>query len=178
VEENTVQYLINFIILAIIYFLFFYKKWHKSTKKMFIINTLMYVYIAMVLYVTLMPFPIPLLNGTNNLFLNTVNLIPFRDSRLNYHGSIREVLLNVIMMMPFGFLYPIIKKSGMLRTVTIGFLFSLTIESAQLLSAFWGGISSRTFDVTDLITNTFGALLGYLFFILLKPIVLVVFDEK
>ena len=70
-DENMVQYLINFVILALIYFLFFYKKWYKVSKKVFIINTLMYIYITMVLGVTLMPFPVPFLNGTNNLFLET-----------------------------------------------------------------------------------------------------------
>ena len=85
------------------------------SKKVFIVNTLMYIYITMVLYVTLMPFPIPFLNGTNNLFLETANIIPFRNLRLNYYGSIREILLNVIMMIPFGFLFPIIKKSGILK---------------------------------------------------------------
>lgn len=132
----------------------------------------MYTYIVMVLFVTLMPLPIPFLNGTNNLFLETVNLIPFRDLRLNYYGAVREIFLNIIMMIPFGFLYPIIRKVGILKTVTVVFLFSLTIESTQLLSAFWGGLASRSFDVTDLITNTFGGLVGYLFFSTLKPIFL------
>jgi len=173
-----VQYLVDFVILAFIYFLFFYKKWHKGSKIAFIINTLMYIYIAMVLGVTLMPFPVPFLNGTNNLFLETVNLVPFRDLSSNYSGSVREIFLNVIMMMPFGFLYPIIKKSGILKTVAMCFLFSLAIESTQLLSAFWGGLASRSFDVTDLITNTFGGLLGYLFFIILKPITLRILNEQ
>ena len=148
------------------------------SKKVFIVNTLMYIYITMVLYVTLMPLPIPFLNGTNNLFLETANIIPFRNLRLNYYGSIREILLNVIMMIPFGFLFPIIKKSGILKTVAMCFLFSLAIEIAQLLSAFWGALSSRTFDVTDLITNTSGGLLGYLFFIVLKPIILGILNEQ
>ncbi|MGB4351007.1 MAG: hypothetical protein WBJ01_01255, partial [Tissierellaceae bacterium] len=82
------DYLINFIILVLIYFLFFYKKWNKKPKKTLIINTLMYTYIVVVLFVTLMPLPIPFLNGTNNLFLETVNLIPFRDLRLNYYGAV------------------------------------------------------------------------------------------
>ena len=173
-----VQYLINFVILAFIYFLFFYKKWYKGSKTVFKINTLMYIYISMVLGVTLMPFPVPFLNGTNNLFLETVNLIPFRDLRLNYHGSVREIFLNIIMMMPFGFLYPIIKKSGILKTVAMCFLFSLAIESTQLLSAFWGGLASRTFDATDLITNTFGGLIGYLFFVIIKPTILRIINEQ
>ncbi|HFL3828474.1 glycopeptide antibiotics resistance protein [Keratinibaculum paraultunense] len=172
------DYLINFIILVLIYFLFFYKKWNKKPKKTLIINTLMYTYIVMVLFVTLMPLPIPFLNGTNNLFLETVNLIPFRDLRLNYYGAVREIFLNIIMMIPFGFLYPIIRKVGILKTVTVVFLFSLTIESTQLLSAFWGGLASRSFDVTDLITNTFGGLVGYLFFSTLKPIIFKILNEQ
>lgn len=172
------DYLINFIILVLIYFLFFYKKWNKKPKKTLIINTLMYTYIVMVLFVTLMPLPIPFLNGTNNLFLETVNLIPFRDLRLNYYGAVREIFLNIIMMIPFGFLYPIIRKVGILKTVTVVFLFSLTIESTQLLSAFWGGLASRSFDVTDLITNTFGGLVGYLFFSILKPIIFKILNEQ
>jgi glycopeptide antibiotics resistance protein len=138
----------------------------------------MYTYIVMVLFVTLMPLPIPFLNGTNNLFLETVNLIPFRDLRLNYYGAVREIFLNIIMMIPFGFLYPIIRKVGILKTVTVVFLFSLTIESTQLLSAFWGGLASRSFDVTDLITNTFGGLVGYLFFSTLKPIIFKILNEQ
>jgi glycopeptide antibiotics resistance protein len=118
------------------------------------------------------------LNGTNNLFLETVNLIPFKGLRLNYYGSVREIILNVIMMMPFRFLYLIIKKAGILKTVTMCFLFSLTIESTQLLSAFWGGLASRTFDVTELITNTFGGLLEYLFFSVLKPTIFRILNEQ
>lgn len=82
------------------------------------------------------------------------------------------------MMMPFRFLYLIIKKAGILKTVTMCFLFSLTIESTQLLSAFWGGLASRTFDVTELITNTFGGLLEYLFFSVLKPTIFRILNEQ
>ncbi|HHT56994.1 VanZ family protein, partial [Herbinix luporum] len=120
---------------------------------------------------TLMPFPIPFINGTNNLFIESINLIPFRDLRLNYGGAIREIILNIIMMVPFGFLYPIIKKKGVLRVTISTFLFSFVIEILQLMSAWWGGLSSRSFDVTDLITNTFGGLIGYIIFIVLRPLI-------
>lgn len=125
----------------------------------------------MVLFVTLMPFAIPLINGTNNLFLETANLIPFRDLKSNHNGAIREIILNTVMTMPFGFLYPIIKKQGILKTFVSTFLFSLAIELAQLMSAWWGGLSSRSFDITDLITNTFGGLIGYIIFLILKPLI-------
>lgn len=136
----------------------------------------MYIYIVMVLFVTLMPFPIPF-GGTNNLFLETANFIPFRDLALNYEGAVREIVLNIIMMTPFGFLYPIIKKRGILITIILTFLFSLFIESSQLLSAWWGSLHSRSFDVTDLITNTFGGLMGCLAYIALKPLINKVLKE-
>jgi len=64
------------------------------------------------------------------------------------------------------------------KTVAKGFLFSFAIESAQLLSAIWGCLSSRSFDVTDLITNTSGSLLGFLFFMILKPIIPRILNEE
>ncbi|MFD3272917.1 VanZ family protein [Paenibacillus dendritiformis] len=170
------DYLLDFILLAFIYVLFFYRKWNKKSKKHLILNSIIYVYIVMVLIVTVMPFTLPF-GGTNNLFMETANFIPFRDLMANYSGAARELLLNVIMMMPFGFLYPISKKKGALSTVALTFLFSLIIESSQLLSAWWGGLHSRTFDVTDLITNTFGGLLGYLIFLVLRPAVQKILKE-
>lgn len=169
--DAVLMYFLDFFILVIIYFMFFYRKWSKGSKNMLLRNTTMYVYIMMVLFVTLMPFPIPFINGTNNLFIKSINLIPFRDLRLNYGGAIREIILNIIMMVPFGFLYPIIKKKGVLRVTISTFLFSFVIEILQLMSAWWGGLSSRSFDVTDLITNTFGGLIGYIIFIVLRPLI-------
>lgn len=131
----------------------------------------MFVYVVMVLFVTLMPFTMPL-GGTNELFMETANFIPFRDLRLNYGGANREILLNIIMMIPFGFFYPTLNKKGVIKTVFTTFLFSLFIESYQLLSVWWNGVDTRIFDVTDLITNTLGGLIGYVIFFLLKSLVL------
>lgn len=172
----NLDYFFDFILLALIYLLFFFRKWRKQPKKL-IMNTIMYVYIAMVLFVTLMPFTIPL-GGVNNLFMETANFIPFRDLMLNYNGAVKGILLNIIMMMPFGFLFPIIKNKGVFSTVALTFLFSLIIECSQLLSAWWGGLNQRTFDVTDLITNTFGGFIGYLIFIVLRPVIRKIFNES
>lgn len=125
-----------------------------------------------------MPFKIPLINGTNNLFVQTANFIPFRDLKSNYNGAVREIILNCVMMIPFGLLYPIIKKQGVFNTIIYTFLFSLTIELLQLLSAWWAGLSSRSFDITDLITNTFGGLIGYIIFLVLKPLIFKVLRKQ
>lgn len=169
------NYLINFLLFILIYFAFFFRRWRKNSIKEFGLKTLMYIYIVMVFFVTLMPFPIPFA-GSNNLFLETANFIPFRDVIMGYDGAVREIILNVIMMMPFGFLYPIIRKKGFIMTIAFSFFFSLFIECVQLLSAWWGSLYSRSFDVTDLITNTSGGFLGYLIYYILKSLIRKVLD--
>lgn len=159
----------NFIILAIIYYLFFYQKWKKAEKEL-IIKTVMYVYICMVLFVTIMPFPIPT-GSTNKAFMESANFIPFRDFYHNYLGAKREIILNIIMMIPFGFLYPFIRNKKLVATVSLTFFFSLIIECTQLLGSYWAILHARSFDVTDLITNTFGGFVGYFIFVILKPII-------
>lgn len=163
------DYFINFILLVIIYLFFFYRKWNKASKILLMIKTSMYVYFVLVLFFTLMPFTISF-NSTNNLFMETANLIPFRDVRLHYDGAIREVLLNIIMMVPFGFLYPIIKKKVYLWLFLLHFslVYLLSFHSYWVFGE-WG--KPKNFDVTDLITNTSGGLIGYLVYIVLKPTV-------
>lgn len=164
------DYVINFVFLALIYFFIFFDKWRKRGKTVLILNTMMYVYIVMVLFVTIMPITIPT-GATNPLFMETANFEPFRDIKLHYYGAVREAYLNVLMMIPFGFLYPIIKNKGVFSTIALTFLFSLAIESFQLLSVWLGSLNQRTFDVTDLITNTCGGFVGYFIFMILKPVV-------
>ncbi|SOC21814.1 glycopeptide antibiotics resistance protein [Ureibacillus xyleni] len=165
------DYFIDFLLLALIYNIFFYKKWKRELKWALTIKTLMYLYVVLVLFVTLMPFTMPF-SGMNKGFMETANFIPFRDLRLKYDGAIREIVLNILMMVPFGFLYPSITKKGMLKTVVTTLFFSLAIESYQLLSVWWNGIETRIFDVTDLITNTSGGLIGYLTFVILRAVVI------
>lgn len=55
-------------------------------------------------------------------------------------------------------------------------MFSLFIELVQLLYC-WGGVSyARNFDITDLVTNTFGGLIGYIVYIVFKPVIIKVLE--
>lgn len=159
------DYLLNSCLLAVIYILFFRKRWKENPAHNLELNFIMYLYVGLVLMVTLMPFATPF-GEIRDSISHTINLIPFRDLSLGYRGAEREILLNVVMLIPFGFLYPAIKRRGLLITVLMTFLFSLTIETAQLVSNWWGGRIPRLFDVTDLITNTAGGFLGYLLFLI------------
>lgn len=81
-----------------------------------------------------------------------INLIPF-----SREIDLRGYLLNVVMLLPLGFLLPLIwKELGKVPHVFVtGFLFSLLIEVTQMLSP-------RGTDVDDLILNSLGAVAGFL----------------
>lgn len=75
------------------------------------------------------------------------------------------------MMIPFGFMYPI-KGRSFFKIVFMTFLFSLTIE---LLQPF---VSSRTSDITDLLTNALGGIIGYIFYLIFKPLINKIFVKR
>ena len=72
--------------------------------------------------------------------------------------NVSQVLLNVAMFIPLGYLLPYIfdwyRRSIRRRTVITGFLASLLIENVQLVT------KHGFYDVDDLVTNTIGAWIG------------------
>lgn len=156
---------IDFIVLIVLYVTVFFNKWRIKGKTKLLVNTLMYIYISLVLYVTLMPIIVSLPFIFNHPY-TPMNIIPFDDYFSGRGDTVRQILLNIIMMMPFGFLLPVVKKQNLLSCLLWTFLFSLGIELIQpLINGF------RSADITDLITNTIGALLGYLLFLVFKPLI-------
>ena len=158
--------LVDFIFLIIIYILKFYKKWKEKGRDVLVVNTTMYIYLSFVLYFTLMPI-ITSLPFIFNHSYTPMNLVPFIDV-LNSRGDfVRQVVLNVIMTIPFGFLIPFIKKENvkLLKIVFYTFLLSLGIE---LLQPLINGI--RSADITDLITNVIGGIIGYVMYLIFKPL--------
>lgn len=158
--------LVDFIFLIIIYFWKFYKKWKEKGRDVLLVNTTMYIYLSFVLYFTLMPIITSLPFIFNHQY-TPMNLVPFIDV-LNSRGDfVRQVGLNVIMTIPFGFLVPFIKKENvrLLKIVFYTFLLSLGIELLQpLINGF------RSADITDLITNVIGGIIGYVMYLIFRPL--------
>ena len=160
--------ILDFALLAALYAAIYFLRLRKRDGRYRVWYTLFYIYACMVICVTLMPFQIAVPGG-NRLFLEEINLEPFRDLKRGYLGAKTGIALNFLMFVPLGFLLPALKKRGIIRVFFASFFASLCIESVQLLYC-WGGVSnSRIFDVTDLITNTAGGTAGYLFFLLARP---------
>lgn len=83
----------------------------------------------------------------------SINWIPFHDFS---SSNILGMVLNIVMLIPFGAFLPIYftKFRKLLPTVIAGMSMSLVIEILQLFTF-------RATDVDDLIMNTLGNLLGY-----------------
>jgi glycopeptide antibiotics resistance protein len=132
--------------------------------------TIFYIYIYKVLDYTLIQFQSLLLLRyfVPNLMLRgleagrTVNLIPLVTLRL---VDVKTTLLNVLMMMPFGFGLPFVTNFRFKKVVTAGLLLSIVIEFLQFITGFVANTSFRIADINDVIFNTLGVAIGYILFV-------------
>lgn len=106
-----------------------------------------------------------------------IDIIHAYSYKLKYNIDTQfELLLNVLLLLPFGVLFPYITKSKkLIYTLIGGFLISLTIEVLQFV------LKKGTFELTDIINNSLGVLVGYLIYVLVRKIKCVMigrYDKK
>ena len=155
--QNLAQYLPDAAVLAAV-FLLLLPRWRRQGRRRLAVSALFYLYMAGVLWVTVLP--VLSMIGVHHPYQPMV-LEPFRDLRLGYGNALRQLLLNALMTVPLGFLWPLVRRrSGLLRAVGAAFLLSLCIELVQPLLP-----TARTADITDLICNTAGSLAGYVLYL-------------
>ncbi len=68
---------------------------------------------------------------------------------------IKQILGNLTMLLPFGFMLPMLKKVTLKQVLLISMLFSIGIEVTQFIT----GRGLMEFD--DVFNNTVGAVIGY-----------------
>lgn len=162
--KYMIKYFIDFLALILLYIFVFLRRWKVRGKDSLFVNTLMYAYISLVLYFTMMPVATSIPFILDHPY-EPMNLVPFIDVSMGRGDFSRQVILNVIMTLPFGFLCPLTqtKRAKFGTTVFFCFLMSLGIE---LLQPFF----NRSSDITDLITNVIGGALGYGLYTIFKPV--------
>jgi glycopeptide antibiotics resistance protein len=142
----------------------------KKSLAYLIFFTIFYIYIVTVLDYTLFQFqslvllkyfmPDLILNGqTAGKDLNLIPLITLTPQDL------KTSLLNILLLIPFGFGLPFITNYRMKEIVGIGALFSIVIEFMQLITGFMAKITFRIADINDVIFNTVGVAIGYILFV-------------
>ncbi len=161
--SSLMKYAIDFAILLLLYIFYFYKRWRAQGKEIVFIRTTMYVYLAFVLYFTLMPITTSLPFILNHPYV-PMNMVPFIDVLEGRGDFFRQIALNVLMTIPFGILLPMNTKKNFPTVVIYAFLMSLSIELLQPLIN-----GARSSDVTDIITNVLGAVIGYVIYLPIKP---------
>ena len=162
--KYLIKYFIDFAVLIFLYASVFFRRWRPQGRDVLFVNTLMYAYLSLVLFFTMMPVITSIPFILDHPY-KPMNLVPFIDVTLGRGDFFRQVGLNVVMTLPFGFLFPLTqgKKAKIGLTVFSCFLMSLGIE---LLQPFF----DRSSDITDLITNVIGGVLGYGLYVIFKSI--------
>ena len=161
--EINMPVMTDLLVLLLLYGYILYPRWKKQGSDMLAVKTLMYAHFALVLFVTLMPVlvALPFFGETPYIPMNSH---PFIDVRLRRGDYMRQIALNTLLLMPYGFLRPLTKKGYCLfGTVIMTFFISLTIELLQPFTA-------RTSDITDIITNTAGGAAGCILSACLRPV--------
>lgn len=141
-----------------------------------LIRFLFAVYICMVVAVTLFPLPIGFPSSAENLS-RSVNIIPFASIFKDigqigraYDGDVlfmiglivRNVGGNILLLMPLGFLAPIIWDTykKIKNTILLGLTISVSIELSQLIESLFSEWARIT-DIDDVICNVLGSIIGY-----------------
>lgn len=155
------------IIFLIIYVLIYFKILRHKEKLKILQASIMYFYICAVLSVTILPIDFTLdLKWKYNSSINVtyIHLKPFNDLIMGYRGATKQIILNIIMTIPFGFLCCVFKKNSNIIGITLKtFLLSFTIEFIQLIMTIFL-LHHRSCDVTDLITNVIGGIIGFVLY--------------
>ena len=155
-------------------------KLNLSQKKIQIIFKLIFIfsflsYIETLIEVTLFKYIsiTDLFSSERWFYIQSINYVPFSDWNIDRGGLIRDVLLNIALFFPFGFLLQMINKNNKINLLQIFIPFTTSISIEILQYIFSVGVT----DITDVICNTcLGAILGaisYLVFnIIFKKIIL------
>lgn len=159
--QNWRLYLPDIAVLAVVFTaLLLHKRregWHRNG-----LRALFFVYLTGVLWVTVLPV-LSLLPCS--FHYAPMELRPFFDLKQGYGNASRQLALNVVMTIPFGLLYPPLRKRGFFATAAATLALSLTIELVQPLLP-----TARTADITDVICNTAGGIIGYVLYRLFHPL--------
>lgn len=160
---------VNRIIISVIAFavfcavsIFLYKK-HKFNKLQCGAAILLSLYIVVLLYFTVTG------RYSHEEYEYKINFFTSYRWFFEHNGEqvLRQLLINLVMLMPVGFLLPAVinAKHKYLITLALSLLLTVFIETMQLIT------KCGAFEVDDIINNFVGAVLGMLIYMLFSRII-------
>lgn len=145
-------------------------KTEEKSKARMGLRILFILYLLLVIKLLIFKYPIAELKAIADTWeshviwegLDSANFTLFKTIKMyiNYAyklNSFENLVGNIVVFFPFGYLLPRISRwaNNWFMTIGAAFFFSMGIELFQLFSAF------GAFDVDDLLLNVLGALIGY-----------------
>ncbi len=106
-------------------------------------------------------------NIKNYPYSELIHIIPLKQQYFDIHQTdavlrlIKSYLLNILLTMPFGVLFPLIKNTTTRSMTLIAILVGLTAEFVQLLLGMVFGNQYRITHIDDVLMNATGVMLGY-----------------
>lgn len=155
---------VNRIIISVIAFavfcavsIFLYKK-HKFNKLQCGAAILLSLYIVVLLYFTVVG------RYSHEEYEYQINFFTSYRWFFEHNGEqvLRQLLINLVMLMPVGFLLPVVIKAKhkYLITMALSLLLTVFIETMQLIT------KCGSFEIDDIINNFVGAVIGMLLYVL------------
>jgi glycopeptide antibiotics resistance protein len=119
-------------------------------------NALFIIYLIVLFWILLLKFGVRFSYMENR----NINLIPFAEPLMsNGKADVGEIILNVVIFVPFGIYAGVLFKRWTLRNKLFLFLLvSSMFEGLQYI------LKVGAFDITDIITNSLGGITGLLIF--------------
>lgn len=124
--------------------------WHRRTIQRIIITIGLLSYTCALYASLVLSRPITSEHQLNLKFLWTLKHVLSGEYKYN-----TEIILNLLMLAPVGFLLPIIQRISLTRIACIGFLISMSIEVLQCVSR--TGLA----ELDDVFYNTISVLIGF-----------------
>ncbi|GFN33213.1 VanZ family protein [Paenibacillus xylaniclasticus] len=150
----------------------------RKTQSINAVLFLILFHITLVVSITLFPIPIQKnllsdLRSTNSVsvhnFIPLKSIIELLTNSVSPTVYLKQIVGNIIMCVPFGFLWPIlIKRITLKRMLVLAISIGFGIEATQYIINTAIDYDYRSIDIDDVLLNFIGVLLGYCLLLLLN----------
>lgn len=144
-----------------------YEQLHAGSRARTFMTAVFVIYLIEVARVTLFPIPLDSTRATVPYWVAATNFALFERM-----GTTRQVVGNIVMGIPFGFLaWFVLAKRSTARVLLAGIVTFGMIEVLQLVIGLAIGVPGyRILDINDLILNTSGVMVGIIGFLVVRSL--------
>ena len=145
----------------------------KKGRYYMIFFSLLYLYACLVMALT--QFPIKHDPDAEQNVFRQMQLIPIITFPKT---GVMTMLKDIFMLLPFGFLFPLLKRYTWKGMLFANAIFGAAIELIQLVIALLNGSTTRIVDINEVIAGVIGGMIGYGIYIGFEKLVATLLPEE